>query len=102
GPEANDAVAASTKGVGELLNEAVDAGARRIIVSVGGSCTTDGGLGAVQSVFPRHQLRGLDVVVACDVRTRFLDAAEVFGPQKGATPAQVALLTRRLERVAQV
>ena len=41
-------------------------------------------------------------LVACDVRTGFLDAAEVFAPQKGATPAQVELLRRRLERLAQV
>ena len=40
--------------------------------------------------------------MACDVRTRFVDAAELFGPQKGATPAQVKLLRRRLERLAQV
>ena len=40
--------------------------------------------------------------MACDVRTRFLDAATVFAPQKGATPAEVDLLARRLERLAQV
>ncbi|HET7721748.1 MAG TPA: glycerate kinase, partial [Acidimicrobiales bacterium] len=43
-----------------------------------------------------------ELVVACDVDTLFVDAAEVFGPQKGATPAQVALLRRRLERLAQI
>ena len=37
-----------------------------------------------------------------DVRTRFLDAAAVFAPQKGATPKEVQLLGRRLERLAQV
>jgi glycerate kinase len=47
-------------------------------------------------------MRGVKVVAACDVRTLFVDAAEVFAPQKGATPAQVALLKRRLERLAQV
>src|SRR5213078_972158 len=59
------------------------------------------GLGAVSALGAR-QLRGVDVVVACDVTTRFVDAAEQFAPQKGATPAQVALLRRRLERLAQV
>ena len=39
--------------------------------------------------------------MACDVRTRFVDAAERFAPQKGASPAQVALLRRRLERLEQ-
>jgi glycerate kinase len=42
------------------------------------------------------------IQVACDVRIRFVDAAARFAPQKGASPAQVALLTRRLERLAQV
>jgi glycerate kinase len=61
---------------------------------------TDGGLGAVDAL--GWSLAGLDVTVACDVTTPFLDAAKVFGPQKGATAAQVALLTRRLERLAEV
>jgi glycerate kinase len=47
-------------------------------------------------------LRGIKLLVACDVRTRFLDAAEVFGPQKGASPAQVKLLSGRLHRLAQI
>jgi glycerate kinase len=47
-------------------------------------------------------LAGFEVSVACDVTTPFLDAARLFGPQKGATAAQVALLTRRLERLAEV
>jgi glycerate kinase len=42
------------------------------------------------------------MVVLCDVRTGFVDAAEVFAPQKGASPAQVELLRRRLERLADV
>jgi glycerate kinase len=46
-------------------------------------------------------LLGADVVVACDVTTAFVDAAARFGPQKGASAAQVALLTRRLERLAE-
>jgi glycerate 2-kinase len=41
-------------------------------------------------------------VVACDVRTTFIDAARTFAPQKGASPAQVTLLERRLERLAQL
>ena len=43
---------------------------------------------------------GTPVTVACDVTTRFLDAATVFAPQKGATEAQVSLLTRRLALLA--
>ena len=102
GADGNDPIAASTTGTGELVAEAVEAGARRIIVGVGGSATTDGGFGALRAMYPLQRLRGVELVVACDVRTRFLDAAEVFSPQKGASPAQVELLRRRLERLAQL
>jgi len=102
GPDANDAVAATTMGTGELINAAVDAGCRRVIVCVGGSATTDGGLGALRAVEPVARLRGVDLVVACDVLTTFVDAAPLFAAQKGASPSQVELLRRRLERLAQV
>jgi glycerate 2-kinase len=102
GAEGNDPIAASTAGTGELVTAAVDAGARRVIIGVGGSATTDGGLAALRALHPLGRLKGIDLVVACDVRTRFVDAAEVFAPQKGASPAQVELLRRRLERLAQV
>ncbi len=102
GPEGNDAVAASTYGTGELIAAAVERGAREVIVGVGGSATTDGGLGALRALEPAPRLRGVELRVACDVRLRFVDAAEVFGPQKGASPAQVELLRRRLERLAQI
>ena len=102
GPEANHPVDATTAGTGELIGLAVESGARRVLVGVGGSATTDGGLGALRALHPPHRLRGVELLVACDVRTRFTAAAEVFGPQKGASPAQVELLRRRLERLAQV
>jgi glycerate kinase len=102
GAEANDAVAASTYGTGELIAVALDAGANDLVVAVGGSATTDGGLGALRALFPLHRLRGVTLTVACDVRLRFLEAARVFGPQKGASDSQVELLARRLERLAEV
>ena len=100
--DARDPVASSTFGTGELIAAAVDAGAKRVLVGVGGSATTDGGFGALRALYPLQRLRGVDIRVACDVRTRFVDAAEVFAPQKGATPTQVELLKRRLERLAEV
>lgn len=100
--EANDALAASSFGTGELMAAAIDAGARRILVGVGGSATTDGGFGAQRALYPLQRLRGIDIVVACDVRTLFLDAPAVFAPQKGASASQVQLLQRRLERLADV
>ena len=102
GAEGNDPVAASSYGTGELITAAVDAGARRVLIGVGGSATTDGGLGALRAMEPLQRYRGVRLEVACDVRLGFVAAAEVFAPQKGATPAQVELLTRRLERLVQV
>jgi glycerate kinase len=102
GPERNDPIAASTRGVGQLIALAVDLGAKRVLVTLGGSATTDGGFGAIEGLGSPARLAGVDVVVACDVTTRFCDAAVVFGPQKGASPAQVRLLTGRLERLCQV
>ena len=94
----NDPLRANTRGTGELIAAARSQGCTKIVVAVGGSASTDGGLAAVEAL--RWSLQGLDVTVACDVDTRFLDAARVYGPQKGASDAQVALLTRRLEKLA--
>lgn len=102
GAEGNDPIAAATTGTGELIQLAVESGARRVIVGLGGSATVDGGLGALRAMFPLQRYRAIDLRVACDVRTTFLDAAEVFGPQKGASPAQVRLLANRLARLAEV
>jgi glycerate kinase len=102
GATGNDPIEASTTGTGELIALAVESGATRVVVGVGGSASTDGGFGALRALYPSHRMRGVELVVACDVRTRFVDAATVFGPQKGATPSQVELLTRRLERLAGV
>ena len=99
-PRHDDPVRATTAGVGQLLLAARDAGARRIVIGCGGSSTTDGGLGAYEAVGSPAALRGVQLVVASDVTTRFADAAAVFGPQKGATPAQVEELGRRLLAVA--
>ena len=99
-PERRDPLEASTRGTGELIATAIRAGARHVIVGVGGSATTDGGLAAVQAL--DWSLGGVPVTVACDVTTDFLDAATIFGPQKGASAAQVGLLTRRLDQLANV
>ena len=100
-PSGDDPVRATTTGVGELVLAAVDAGAGRVVVAAGGSATTDGGWGAVQAIGSRDRLRGAEVVVAYDVRTPFRAAAAVFGPQKGATPAQVAVERHRLDELAE-
>ena len=101
GPEGNNPMEATTAGTGELIDAALTAGAKRIIVGLGGSATTDGGLGALQAIRSPARLKAVELLVACDVTTGFTDAARVFGPQKGATPTQIKMLTRRLEQLAQ-
>lgn len=96
GPEINDPLGATTAGVGELIANAIDLGATSIIIGVGGSATTDGGLGALDALGSAARVKGVSITVACDVRTHFVDAARVFAPQKGASKAQVTMLTGRL------
>ncbi len=100
GADRNDPIGATSAGTGELIAEAVSCGARRVTVAAGGSATTDGGSGALRALPPQEAMRGVKMIVACDVRTRFVDAAAVFGPQKGASRAQVELLRLRLARLA--
>ena len=95
GPARNDPLAATSRGVGELIAAAVAEGAARIVVAVGGVASTDGGVGAVEAL--PDALPPLEV--ACDVDARFLEAADVFAPQKGATPEQVAILHERLAQL---
>jgi glycerate kinase len=95
-----DPIAASTFGAGQLVATALDAGARTVLVGVGGSATTDGGAGAIRALEHRGGLRGARLVVLCDVRTPFEDAARVFAPQKGADGDDVRRLTRRLGDLA--
>jgi glycerate kinase len=94
----NDPLRASTRGTGELIAAVRAQGFGRVVIAVGGSATTDGGLAALEAL--GWNLSGMKVTVACDVETSFVDAAHVFAPQKGASAAQVSLLTRRLEMLA--
>jgi glycerate kinase len=103
GAVGNRPLTATSFGVGQLVVAALTSGARRLLVGVGGTATTDGGAAAVAAVEAAglvDQVAGR-VVVACDVRTVFADAAAVFAPQKGAGPADVAVLTERLHQVAE-
>jgi glycerate kinase len=93
-----DAWAASTRGTGELIAAAAEAGAERVIVTVGGSATTDGGAGALEALAEAGVSPEMDVL--CDVHVPFLDAARVFAPQKGADAALVSRLSERLDEQA--
>lgn len=128
-----DAPRACSRGTGELVRAALDAGARRLLLGLGGSATTDAGAGLARALGYRlldaggaalppggaalarldridptgadPRLRGLRVEAACDVDNPLCGpagAAAVFGPQKGATPADVAALDAALARWAAV
>lgn len=98
GREGNDPLAATSRGVGELVAAALAAGAERVVVAVGGVASTDGGLGAVEALQPFLPLP-VPLEVACDVEARFVEAGTTFAPQKGATPQQVGILRERLEEL---
>jgi glycerate kinase len=111
-----DPVAATSRGTGDLIMAALDAGARHFVIGIGGSATTDGGRGLLEGLGlvvrddGTVDLSGLDprlssahVRVACDVTNPLLGphgAAAVYGPQKGATPTQVTELDARNARWA--
>lgn len=104
-PSRLTALAAHTRGVGDLIGAALDAGATRIVVGLGGSATTDGGRGMVDALGPdfdhaRRRLAGVEMIAATDVEHPLLGptgAARTFGPQKGADAQTVAVLEQRLE-----
>jgi glycerate kinase len=122
---------ATTYGTGELLRDALDGGARTIVLGIGGSATVDGGAGALAALGVRFldaqgyllvpvpaalaalervdlseldpRLADIDLAVACDVDNPLLGrhgAAAVYGPQKGASAADVAFLDGMLARLA--
>jgi glycerate kinase len=99
-PSERDAFAASSAGTGELIIAAVAAGARDVLVGVGGSASTDGGAGAIAAIKRGGGLDGAKLRVLCDVRVPFEDAPAVFGPQKGADESDVRRLERRLGALA--
>lgn len=94
---------ASSRGVGELLLAAWNAGARHFIVGLGGSATCDGGAGMLSIPLIRETLRDATFEVLYDVDVPFCGprgAARVFAPQKGASPAAVEILEARMQEQA--
>jgi glycerate kinase len=98
-PGERDAEAASTRGTGELIAAAAHR-ARRVLVGVGGSATTDGGRGGLDAIADAGGLGNTRLVCLCDVRTPWELAARTFAPQKGADAATVDRLERRLAGLA--
>ena len=102
GPETNSPLEATTQGTGELIRCALEKGAERIIVGLGGSASTDGGLAALKAMGSLARYKGIELIAVCDVRTDFLLSADSFAMQKGATSTEVKFLNRRLERLTQL
>lgn len=112
-PDERDPLGATSVGTGQLIRAAIDAGARSIVLGIGGSATNDGGRGLLDGLGATNEgadLAGIDprlaeteLLVACDVTNPLLGArgaAATYGPQKGATPAQVAEIDDRLAAFA--
>jgi glycerate kinase len=109
-----DPMQTSTYGVGELVAAALDAGAHRIVVGLGGSATNDGGRGMLGALGLREhpdgtvdrsrlhpRLAEVQLVAATDVDNPLLGthgASVVFAPQKGASPETVVVLEARMRR----
>ncbi|MFG3704216.1 glycerate kinase [Micromonospora sp. NPDC047670] len=129
-PAERDPKATTSYGLGVLVAAAVEAGARTVVIGLGGSGTNDGGagmltalgvtpldesgralpyggaaLGAAVALDGAPRLRDARLVAATDVDNPLLGlhgASSVFGPQKGADRADVLLLDAALERFAAV
>jgi glycerate kinase len=97
-PEELDPIRASSRGLGELILAAARAEPRSLLVGLGGSASVDGGAGMREVL---DELPYLTTVLH-DVRTMLAGAARTFGPQKGATPAQVTELEERLAAISEL
>lgn len=116
-PEERRPLLATSYGVGEIIAEAVRQGCRHFVVGLGGTATSDTGLGMLRALVHQLSPQGtLDdalqgplgqctFTLACDVTNPLCGpqgAAAVFGPQKGATPAMVAQLDARAAQFARI
>jgi glycerate kinase len=94
-PARLDVMAASSRGLGLWIRE-LEPGP--LVVTVGGTATMDAGAGLLEVL---DELPG-PTRVLCDVTTRLYDAPRLFGPQKGATPEQVAELEARFRATTEL
>ena len=112
-PEERNPMVATSYGTGQLVADAVRKGCRHIIVGLGGSATSDCGIGMLQAITDNFTPQGswsdiqafreVRFTIATDVRNPLCGekgAAHVFAPQKGATPEMVIALDERAKRFA--
>lgn len=103
-PEERNPLLTTTRGVGEMLLHARKNGCNRFLVCLGGSSTCDGGAGMLAIPGLLDAMSGTEMTILCDVDNPFTGpsgAARVFGPQKGASPADIELLEARMLRMAE-
>ncbi len=113
--EERNPMVATSYGTGQLIADAVRKGARRIIVGLGGSATSDAGIGMLRALidaFAKHgqfddiaELHDIQFTIASDVKNPLCGvqgAAYVFAPQKGASPEMVKRLDARARKFADV
>ena len=89
GTSERDPLRASSMGLAELLQAVIATQPKQLWVGLGGTATVDGGAGWPDLNLP-------PTVAFCDVTTDLADAARIFGPQKGASKADVPVLAERL------
>lgn len=127
-PSERNPLHASTFGTGELVAHALERGAKKILVALGGSATNDAGVGMakalgwkffdatenemepqagnfsmIQRILPPPSAATCEITALCDVTNPLLGphgATRIFGPQKGATPAMIETLEMGLEHLA--
>ena len=113
--EERNPMIATSYGTGQLVADAVRRGCRHIIVGLGGSATSDCGIGMLRAIIDNfakhgswddvHELDAVHFTIATDVTNPLCGengAAHVFAPQKGATQEVVQLLDARAKRFAEV
>lgn len=129
-PQEKNPLQTTTYGTGQLITAAIDYGAQRILLAVGGSATVDGGTGAaaamgwkflskdgrqvdlgggpllqIERIIPPAHINRVPIEVLCDVDNPLCGdqgAAKVYGPQKGATKEMVEALEAGLEHLAEL
>ncbi len=113
-PEDRNPLVATTYGVGEMVADAVRRGCRQFVIGLGGSATSDAGIGMLRALVDRlaphatfDKVKALldecRFTLASDVRNPLCGpdgAAHTFAPQKGATADMVERLDRRAARFA--
>ena len=112
--EERNPMVATSYGTGQLVADAVRKGAKQIIVGLGGSATSDAGIGMLKALIDSFNkerwddievLKDVTFTIASDVKNPLYGeegAAHVFAPQKGATPEMVLRLDERAKKFAEL